>query len=588
MITALTSNPKKAQEYADRLWMYGIRTSFRVSLEAPEEEVRALLMTQSPGSIVFRETSDIEVDGVTANATYRDAAFHGRQAQHVCKMTVWIRDGDDVNRHDTTITVPGTLRLHGVHDPAAFDWDDVFVPETHSRTYHETLLFSGKVSARQMAIDDMVSTHVSFRSNRAFKYGRVGDAGMVDLNHWPVRPAAPIQFVRLPIDDLSSNPVLLRSVVLSTPVGRMLTSALSDGAHYRAATNKREWIYWAPGVNAGIPLTPKEDPWAELVYLTHDYAHYAVPDLVPGPEDDGFTKACYVAHRMIGETMAMVTADMFLMEAFVAAGEPVDAAKHGIYQAYQEMRDPSLSQEDQFAHVLRQAVEVLLIGERRPSAVMRAFSDKYTRFALADYEWTIANVTAMHAAPNVLRGWRDVLTADVVTSLGLTEAKDFSAWVEHKVGGRSESFPDLLRAATGVVLERFVGPRMRKTNIVSREEVLTRSVKRYFAGQACMYAAHPDTLEHAAGPKSISEALSSAALSVEDAGHVRAAVDADISMLRTQNRITDMDARVYHSVFPITKPSYVSYSAPNFPDHESVMATVAHKFLVTGEPEIAH
>ena len=54
MITALTSNPKKAQEYADRPWMYGIRTSFRVSPEAPEEEVRALLMTQSPGSIVFR------------------------------------------------------------------------------------------------------------------------------------------------------------------------------------------------------------------------------------------------------------------------------------------------------------------------------------------------------------------------------------------------------------------------------------------------------------------------------------------------------------------------------------------------------
>lgn len=583
MITGLTSNHKKAKEYSERLWMYGIRSSFVVRPEMNETEIRDLLSSQKEGSLVFRETSDLVVNGERVNDSYRDESMRGAPATHECRMKVWVKSENEVKLHETMHVVSGHIRTDAPVPEDAFDWDEVFVPSTHSRTYHETLLFSGKVSARQAALDDMVSTHLAFRSNRAFKYGRVGPSGMVDLNHWPVTPSAPIQFSHLPFDDLMSNPVFQRSGILDTSVGRMLRSALSDGAHYRAATNKREWIYWAPGVNAGIPLTPKEDPWSELVYLTHDYAHYAVPDLVPGPDDDGFTKRCYVAHRMIGETMAMVTADMFLMDAFVHAGEAVDADKHGIYAAYLDMRHPKLPQAEQFGHVLGQAVDILLLGEKGQTDALARFAERYKKFALADYEWTMSNVTAMHDTPGVLSAWRRTLSRDVLEDLSLIEARDFAVWVSEEAGGRDVDFPEILKAATRVVLEKIVTPRMRLKAQKTREEVLSLTVKRYFAGQACMYAAHPDVREGSAGFSAIKAVLAKPAVNEKDAAETRLAVSGDIDLMLKQHRITAMDARVYHSVFPITKPTYVSYSAPNLRDHDEVIQALNAMFPTNPE-----
>lgn len=593
MITALTRNPHKSREYARHFSQYGIHTGLRIA--DPDDEYAAVMLLDNAGDVgsaVFREVSDIVVDGEVVNDVYRHPDMNGRAAQHRCRMQIWIGTETGVQEEIIEVSVQGRIRLPDVPSETAFAWDDVFVPDAHERFYHDTSRLSGKISARQIALDRLVAAHVPFRSNRAFKYGRRNVDGVVDLNHWPISPAAAIQFDTLPIDTLLINPVISASGVLDTDVGRMLISALGDGAHYRAARNRREWIYWAPGINAGIPLTPKEDPVAELIYLCHDFAHYASPDLIPSSSDDAFVNRCVVAHRMIGETMAMVTADMMVMEAFVHSSPDADAGKHGIYDVYAALADPRDDQRARFTKALRFAMKVLLKGDVDPRlpepalSLTQRFFSKYSKFALADYEWTIENLRNVQARPSVLDNWHALLPEGTIEDLHLIRAKDFADRVCARAGSRDVTFNRILNAALDEILDTSVYPRMDTQTRPDRADVLTRSAQRYFAGQTLLFAAHPDIIARSRSLPLIRDVLNAETVSADAIERIRDAFSRDIDVMRAEHRITDLDADVYASVFPVAIPAYVSYANPNLRDHQHVIAAISDVFPI--EKETSH
>ena len=48
---------------------------------------------------------------------------------------------------------------------------------------------------------------------------------------------------------------------------RLFTTVLNSGLFLRAAITRREFIYWLPGLNAGLPLVPKDDAIHEAEML---------------------------------------------------------------------------------------------------------------------------------------------------------------------------------------------------------------------------------------------------------------------------------------------------------------------------------
>lgn len=48
---------------------------------------------------------------------------------------------------------------------------------------------------------------------------------------------------------------------------RLFTTVLNSGLFLRAAITRREFIYWLPGLNAGLPLVPKDDAIHEVEML---------------------------------------------------------------------------------------------------------------------------------------------------------------------------------------------------------------------------------------------------------------------------------------------------------------------------------
>lgn len=63
--------------------------------------------------------------------------------------------------------------------------------------------------------------------------------------------------------EFPGNPYLFPETETSTCSSsffrRAFVSVLNQGLVLRAAMTRREFIYWLPGLNAGIPLVPKDD-----------------------------------------------------------------------------------------------------------------------------------------------------------------------------------------------------------------------------------------------------------------------------------------------------------------------------------------
>ncbi|MFY0536127.1 hypothetical protein [Nannocystis pusilla] len=57
----------------------------------------------------------------------------------------------------------------------------------------------------------------------------------------------------------------------------MLAAVIDQGVFFRAAQNRRERVYWWPGLNAGIPYTPKRDGLHEATFMMHDFGHFSCP-----------------------------------------------------------------------------------------------------------------------------------------------------------------------------------------------------------------------------------------------------------------------------------------------------------------------
>lgn len=576
-IFALTSNPHKHAEYAAHFGLYGISTSLRMADPASEEVCKAMVLASDDRlNFVFREEADL-YDLVTLlpiERPYRVPANAGRRVLNISRATV-LKPMEGVLVSETfEHRITGTITFDRQH-PDAFNWDDVFQPDGHNHSLYSSSITQGKVSARNLVLDDIIASYLPFQSQRAFKYGRLNAHGLVDLNHWPIDATTSVAFDHLPIDVLRTNTYFQRSALHTTPVGRMFDAALSEGAHFRAASDRRSWLYWAPGINAGVPLTPKEDPAAELIYLAHDFAHYAMPDLLidtPAGPDDRIA----LAHRMISETLAMVSADMFVMDAFVQHNVPCDPIKHAIHPILNALRQSGLEGVELFDLAVTGAVESLLGGDstrlRRYASdtMVDRFLNIYTRFALADYDWTLQNLTAFHKAQQRQERWVGALPPQVLHDLNLQTASGFIVTLPENLA--QQPFAQVLQGVLRAVLDTRIHPLMTTTSSVNRDDTLALSIRRYLVGQRALYARYPDAIPQSACLPLVDEVIAGRADAASNLPTIQAGYQKDLQRLLDTHQITPLDAKVYAVVFPIVQPHYVSYAKPNIPNHAALFA----------------
>jgi hypothetical protein len=163
--------------------------------------------------------------------------------------------------------------------------------------------------------------------------------GMIEENCWP-------EFMLSFTDPASIDPIklLLHHVIIN---------CLNTGVFLRAPENRREKLYWVPGLNSGLPLTKKKDQGHERIFRFHDCSHHGIPDLVfisptnsRFPVDAKRHKATYVLHRLMTEAFSLATADMLGTHYLQTEwGQYESAYKRLIIQVYNtlpaEFREPT-------------------------------------------------------------------------------------------------------------------------------------------------------------------------------------------------------------------------------------------------------
>ncbi len=523
MIVLMTTNRWKIAEYRRFLG----RHAQTLVVADPSENVDVLRgYLQTARAVLSDESNIFDPAGDLVEPGYVGPA------RNICRLHAWIKEGDAIVRKSYVREVAGQFdgaRLRP-EDPSVFDWDAAFAPV--SLTLEEMDRVGLKNSAREQCLS-------------AF------------AKHWLHRKETKhLAWVAFDHADWSLD----ARVLLEHPLYRELPDELAHalafvvdrGVFFRAAKSRRDGNYWFPGLNGGMPYVPKGDAIHEATYMFHDVMHQLMPDLVYDGVDSHDHKRVYIAYRMMSEGVSLVLADMLYVRALVERGvEPdYDWAKRRIYPLLQACgRD--------LKWLLRQMVGFVVRGDPGEFPVetpaWRAFSEKYTRFFVADYQWTRMNWQNLVARGEMARRWIELVRRPTFAAQGVWFISDL---VEEL--GRELPLETLVERLFAIVWERRIAPALAYAEVPSIERARSNGLRRWLTGQLALFSRYAPVV----GVPALAYELAARVrdprpFDVEEAAAIRARFAAHVRGMAKDGVISDDDAAIFPDLFPLFEPFFL-------------------------------
>jgi hypothetical protein len=570
VIALVTDNPEKLRECARILGRHAVSVVQWPKAGFSEEGLPARFAADPKLDAVLRETSKLVFAADRSPVRpFLDPRAALAEVINVGRVVAWVRDRDQpgaIRRVEIEREIPGWLDpASAPRDPAVFDWDGVFRVRGLGRSYHEMRLLGLKNSARDLVLSDFAIGHL-YLPERA------------DLAHHPRRPSRTVDFDERPLDFIAQNRFLGALRADRPGLGRLVAHVVREGLFFRAAQNRREKNYWLPGLNAGVPLTPKRDAVHEITFLFHDLMHFAQPDLVFTGALGGDARAArnvYVAWRMVSEALSLVLADMLFVDGLARAGVDYDFSQRRIHPLFRCLdADP----EGRFVETLRAVGEAsaryALLGDdaafralRRPGvaaaeleAAVGAFEAKYEGYFKADYRWTVANFDEMVERAGIFSRWAALVGEDRLARADLRTLDATVRRLRAEHPAALGSLEGTVSTVTALALESLAAKASVAPPPFTADEARDRAFRRWVYGQCMMFVAW-DFLPG-------STALGRAVLATLDAtplvdgeliARIRARMDAHVEGLHAAGLVSGDDRNTYHGVFPLFEPRYVAY-----------------------------
>ncbi len=548
----MTTNTRKCQEYARRLSQYGLEV-----VMSPREADRVAGWLAEPGVVaVLRERSDLFDPGGERLLEH----LHLQSAVNRTTLEVDALDGGGartrsvyVREIEGHIDLERRAALGGAED--VFNWDDVFVPRATLRSYHEMRRLGLKLSARDLVISDFVRERLWYQDP-------------VQLNWTPVESQRSVDFAVDPVAFVRAHPIYGQRLPASHWLGSVLEQTLAQGLFFRAAKSRREKIYWMPGLNAGVPLTPKRDGVHEATFMFHDLMHFAFPDLLFDGHVDAAHRNAYVVHRMMSEAFTLVLADMVFIDVLKRGGLDYDFTQRRIHPLFVSL-GLDVDDPEQLRALLWANTRYCLLGDvggyealGADRAALDAFTSKYEQFFVSDYRWTRHNFASMaRSMGSTARGWLDrvapiraALPFDVPTVGDHVQAL--------RAAGADLDDPASLVAATfEIYFSRLTDLRTAAPVEGLSGRCLERGFLRYMMGQMAAFETFgflPES-DHYCGL--LAPALAGAAghLGLNEVRRLRGFFDQFIDVLHDRRLISDDDRSTFKEVYPMFEPFYVAY-----------------------------
>ncbi len=556
IVILASDNPFKRQEFQKNLNRYGIEVVQAPNIASINYQSE-LLSIQVPGVLIkgiIGEKSTLVTPGSTIQSKLEDL----RPVEHLSVLSLLkLKDGIP-SLSSYSHRTAGILLLDNKKDvrSSVFGWDDQFLIARCQKTYHEMRERGLKVSSRDMNVAQLLKDEFYYRKRVDFTFEAMNQDETVDFG--------------TPLSNfLSTNPYLSNPVSKEIGLYSAFQSVADNGAFFRSAINRREKNYWLPGLNAGIPLTPKKDYIHQTTFTAHDIGHMLIPDLVVAGTLTPHEQRVYTASRMMSEAITLVLADMLFVWTMKESGIEYDYEKRRIFPLL-EATEIDLRRGDVLSALkplLYANMRYCLRGDdtfyrklfrnaEQGEGILNAFKEKYMPFFVEDFRWTERNIKNMSSEATPLLDWWNAVK-DVADryDLGLETAQS----VALKISSDPDELVDQL--FEGIYSGKIVPAFSSQRREVGEDEKRTKAFVRYMLGQMAIFSFFSDMPYSRAYQDLIVGALrkKQGSFSLSEISAIRELYGSYVDRLCEDNRIQSDDAETFKGVFPLFEPFYVFY-----------------------------
>jgi len=520
VVHVATDNAIKFAEIAEMLALYGCNAVQTPSDGTNRKEMLAQEPPAPPDAVVREQTSLRQLsDGRVEHQSLLTVCYPDRISP--------LSGAAEGSRHTWIERVRGRLRENAPTRDGAYDWDSKFVPSGSHLTLDGLKRRGLKVSARQLAVGAWLQEWLHYPEPTTWKHMRPTDR----------------------VDEWLAGQAILQTPK-AAPTRAIIERVHQSGAWFKASENRRVKHYWWPGLNAGVPMTPKKDYVHELTFLVHDLIHWAMPDTVPAADTE-MDHRLYVATRMMSEAITLVMADMAFIDQAIADGLEYDTQKRKIHPLY----SPEHSLVDwcrAMSHYAIRGDDSKLAKIASSPEALAAFKDKYAPFFEEDLRWTAHN--ARHLTQSLDPRWI-ALHAEFAQNcdLRLTSTADYhDAWSENDEQLVDRVFDRLWSihwadgdASQGRALDPSIEPE-------------TRRLQRCWLGQIAL----THKMDDLPLSRVVREAIVRACFEAPTTAKLAALIplwDNYVDALEGLSRISGNDNSIFKTYYPVVPPLYVSY-----------------------------
>lgn len=490
---------------------------------------------------------------------------HFEEVIHISTVTLEIQKGNRYSKEDFTAQVEGFIFANKktVREDV-YNWDDIFVSSRTMKTYQDMKDRGVKNSARDIAFSNAIE-----KIKDIFHF-----ENKVNLNFNPSNTDDVISFEPF-IKKLFDNNNIYQKIYENKLFNNLINNVLNSGIFIRRASDRKEKNYWLPGLNAGIPLTPKKDELHELTFMFHDIMHFIYPDVMV-VDDSQNSKHKYIISRMMSEAFTLVLADMLFVDVLKESGTEYDYAKRKIYPVFEKCK---FEVKPENIHKLKELLwantcfallgsEQELMDLVKDKTIFDNYKSKYQRFFQEDYRWTNANynniVKNYKSNNKMCKSVNDICGKIIPTTHNF--AKSFNV---------NDDYRSQVKCIFDVMFKRLSGFILTDAKY-DEEQAYTHAVKRYYAGQMSLFFKF-ETLYNQLFMEQIIEYMKKRTLTPKDVSELNELYAVYVDKLKDDHFISDYLAKKYKNICPIFEPFYVFYEAKEHETFENTLQSIFPK-----------
>lgn len=530
-IILMTTNCRKVSEYR----RFFNRHDQDVSVEQPTESPETLtLWLQNAKAVLTDENNVFDIKGNSVDPNYIGPA------RNICRLCVWVLENNVLTKKLFIREVDGFFDGNKLKpdDPTVFDWDSAFSLNI-GVTLHAMVSVGLKNSAREQCLSEFTRIFLARKTLKKLYWTFVDPKSIVDWNN----------DARV----LLKNPFCEH---LSNEIQNALHFVVNQGIFFRAATNRRIGNYWFPGLNGGVPYVPKDDPFHEVTFMVHDFMHQLIPDPIYDGVDTVDHRRVYIAYRMMSEAMSLVLADMVFVRDI--AGQKIvhnyDLSTRRIFPLYQAL---DTTKRNDLRWLLWQMTQFVLLGNHGTfpvhSMAWKNFEEKYSRFFVADFQWTRINWQGLVGRTETMRRWISLLGSTTFHSQRLSFVSDIVDEI-----GRDLPVPALVEKVFDFILQKQILPAFAYRLPADISLSKSNGFRRWLTGQCALFARYANIIPIPTFAQDFAARIrDSQHFSKMEMKNMRTQFEKHVRFMAKENVISRDDATIFSSIFPLFTPFFL-------------------------------